>query len=77
MFNMSIYFEYSVELYEDDEKIVEYGVVTGDSYPDACQNILQYYRNARLMSMTIAEWDCSGCLVMSKEVLDQLREEDF
>ena len=74
---MGIYFEYSVELYEDNEKIVEYGVVTGDSYPDACQNILKYYCNAQLMSMTIAEWDCEGCLVMSKEVLDQLREEDF
>lgn len=51
MFNMSIYFEYSVELYEDDKKVTEYGVVTGDSYPDACQNILQYYRDTQLMSI--------------------------
>ena len=77
MFNMSIYFEYSVELYEDGEKVFQYGVVTGESYPDACQNILKFYKNSQLMSMTIAEWDCEGCLVMSKEVLDQLREEDF
>ena len=52
-------------------------MVTGESYPDACQNILKFYKNSQLMSMTIAEWDCEGCLVMSKEVLDQLREEDF
>lgn len=77
MFNMVIYFEYSVELYEDGEKEFQYGVVTGESYPDACQNILKFYKNSQLMSMTIAEWDCEGCLVMSKEVLDQLREEDF
>lgn len=74
---MVIYFEYSVELYEDGEKEFQYGVVTGESYPDACQNILKFYKNSQLMSMTIAEWDCEGCLVMSKEVLDQLREEDF
>lgn len=74
---MNNYFEYSVELYEDDEKITEYGVVTGNSYPDACQNILQYYEDANLISMTISEWDYSGCLVMSKEVLDQLREDSF
>ena len=77
MFNMVIYFEYSVELYEDGEKQFQYGVVTGESYPDACQNILKFYKNSQLVSMTIAEWDCEGCLVMSKEVLDQLREEDF
>ena len=77
MFNMVIYFEYSVELYEDGEKEFQYGVVTGESYPDACQNILTFYKNSQLVSMTIAEWDCEGCLVMSKEVLDQLREEDF
>ena len=77
MFNMVIYFEYSVELYEDGEKEFQYGVVTGESYPDACQNILKFYKNSQLVSMTIAEWDCEGCLVMSKEVLDQLREEDF
>jgi hypothetical protein len=74
---MVIYFEYSVELYEDGEKQFQYGVVTGESYPDACQNILKFYKNSQLVSMTIAEWDCEGCLVMSKEVLDQLREEDF
>lgn len=74
---MVYYFEYCVELYEDGQKEFEYGVVTGESYPEACQNILKYYSNARLMSMTIAEWDCEGCLVMSKEVLDQLREEGF
>ena len=77
MFNMVIYFEYSVELYEDGEKQFQYGVVTGESYPDACQNILKFYHNSHLVSMTIAEWDCEGCLVISKEVLDQLREEDF
>ena len=77
MLNMNIYFEYSVELYEDGKKEFQYGVVTGESYPDACQNILKFYKNSQLMSMTIAEWDCEGCLVMSKEVLDQLREEDF
>lgn len=73
---MVTYFEYSVELYEDDEKITQYGVVTGDTYPEACQNILNYYGKTDLISMTLSEWDCTGCLVMSKEVLDQLREDD-
>lgn len=77
MFNMVIYFEYCVELYEDEKTELQYGVVTGESYPDACQNLLKFYGNSRLMSMTISEWDCEGCLVMSKEVLDKLREEDL
>lgn len=73
-----VYFEYKVSIYDEDEQgeTFCYGVTSAYSYPDAVQNILDYYGTKNVLSLRIEEWDCQGCLEMSKECLRQLREDE-
>lgn len=71
---MKNYFEYEVKVWEDGDEETYYGVTYGDDFVEAVDNLVQFFGEADLLSLKIEPWDCEGCLIMSKEVLDELRK---
>lgn len=71
---MKNYFEYEVEVWEDGEEGTYRGVTYGDDYAEALNNIVRFFGEADLISLKIEPWDCEGCLIMSKEVINELRK---
>jgi hypothetical protein len=76
---MKSYYEYEVSVWEKDLQRAEqyYGVTYGDTYQEALSTLIDYYGEQELESIKIEPWDVSGCLVMSKEALRDLRESSF
>lgn len=70
------FYEFQVEFTETTNPIiaVRQGIVCGNSYAHATQNIIDYY-GENLISLSIEEWDAEGCLEMSKICLDFLRND--
>lgn len=71
---MKNYFEYEVKVWEDGEEKTYRGVTYGDDYAEALNNIVRFFGEADLISLKIEPWDCEGCLIMSKEVINELRK---
>lgn len=71
---MKNYFEYKVEVWEDDNITTYYGVTYGDTYHEALDNILDFFGNSNVISLKMEEWDAEGCLIMSKEAIDKLKK---
>lgn len=71
---MKNYFEYEVKVWEDGEEEIYRGVTYGDNYAEALDNIVRFFGEADLISLKIEPWDCEGCLIMSKEVINELRK---
>lgn len=71
---MKNYFEYEVKVWEDGEEETYRGVTYGDNYSEALDNIVRFFGEADLISLKIEPWDCEGCLIMSKEVINELRK---
>lgn len=71
---MLIYFEYSVQVYDDDlQKLIEYcGITCAKDYASAAQEVVDFYGD--IEELRLSEWDAQGCLSMSKEVLKELRD---
>lgn len=71
---MKNYFEYKVEVWEDGDMATYRGVTYGDTYHEALNNILDFFGNSNVISLKMEEWDAEGCLIMSKEVIDELKK---
>jgi hypothetical protein len=69
---MKEYYEYEV-LLQDNESYC--GVTYGSSFNEALNNVLDFYSAENIASITIAPWSVNGCLIISKEVLETLRNE--
>lgn len=69
MFN---YFEYKVSALGDDRIEEYYGVISAENYPEAIQTLIKSYNN--IEEIYLSEWDSLGCLEMSKNCLDELKE---
>jgi hypothetical protein len=74
---MKYYFEYDVSVWEEDidEEKNYRGVTYGDTYHEALDNILEFFGEKNLNSVKIEPWDNEGCLILSKEVLDEMRKD--
>lgn len=73
---MKDYFEYEVCVWDDEDtcKRTYQGVTCGD-FHSALDNILEYYGERNILSVRIEPWDVNGCLEISKEALNMIREE--
>lgn len=71
---MKDYFEYEVQVWEDEGRKTYYGVTYGEDFSEALDNLIEFFEERNLISLKIEPWDASGCLVMSKEVLGELRK---
>lgn len=71
------YFEYEINVWEDEEEKIYRGVVCGDCYVNAVQNIINYFGEDRIAFLTIEYWDdTNACLILSKEALKEIREQN-
>lgn len=71
------YFEYAIAMWEDEEEKTYRGVVCGDCYSDAVQNIIDCFGENRITFLTIEAWDeTNACLILSKEALKEVREQN-
>lgn len=71
---MKNYFEYAVKVWEDEEDNTYHGVTYGDDFAEAVDNIVNFFGERDIISLKIEPWDCEGCLIMSKEVINELRK---
>jgi hypothetical protein len=69
---MKEYYEYEVLLSSDESYC---GVTYGGSFNEALNNVLDFYYAENIVSITLAPWSANGCLIISKEVLEALRNE--
>ena len=83
---MCNYFEFEVTVCEEHEEglnagkygNVKYcGVVCASSYPEAIESVIASFGKEYINSITLSEWDVGdACLVMTKQCLAELREDD-
>lgn len=71
---MKNYFEYKVEVWEDNDIITYHGVTYGDDFSESVDNVVEFFGEKDIISLKIEAWDCEGCLIMSKEVIDEIRK---
>lgn len=38
------------------------------------QNIVEFFGERDIVSLKVKPWECEGCLIMSKEVIDEIRK---
>lgn len=71
---MKNYFEYKVEVWEDGDIVTYRGVIYGDDFSESVDNIVEFFGERDIVSLKVKPWECEGCLIMSKEVIDEIRK---
>lgn len=69
---MKNYFEYKVEVWEDGDIVTYRGVTYGDDFSESVDNIVEFFGERDIVSLKVKPWECEGCLIMSKEVIDEI-----
>ena len=67
------YYEYKIRIAGEGNDETLCGVTYGKDFSEALQNILHFYRHEEIFSLSVEMWDCNACIEMSKNVLDDLR----
>ena len=71
---MKNYFEYKVEVWEDGDIVTYRGVTYGDDFSESVDNIVEFFGERDIVSLKVKPGECEGCLIMSKEVIDEIRK---
>lgn len=71
---MKNYFEYKVEVWEDGDIVTYRGVTYGDDFSESVDDIVEFFGERDIVSLKVKPWECEGCLIMSKEVIDEIRK---
>lgn len=71
---MKNYYEYEVEMFEEFQVKTYQGITYGNDFAEALRNVADYYDEENLNSVKIIPWDCEGCISLSKNALNEIRE---